>query len=115
METQKLELLGEMTKRWKEFINPKLTSIKFCQDSKIVFLEITLTPCYANSVVINLDFISEDEDSDGTFPPYNDIVDNARVLLGLNAFCLNVCFEGLFIKEAEKAFNEFSPKNYSLY
>lgn len=99
MYTQKLELIYEFNKRWKDQINPELTSIKYCQNSTYAFLEIILND-NLQPLNFNLDWISEDENTKGTFDPDADIVDNATLLLKLDSFSLNVCFEGLFTKES---------------
>lgn len=104
--TQKLEVINEMKRRYPEWINEELLSIKFCRNDEMVFLEMNFNSASAEPIITNLDFISNDDLDDNLFLPEIDIVDNANVFVTLDQYSLSMCVDGLFTKEAENIIND---------
>ena len=99
---EKLELISELQKLYPLWINKNLQSIKFCRDSKMVYLEMIFYSNAKKPIIINLDFIGNGDDFEKSlFLPDTDIVDNAKQFLELDKYSLLMCVEGLFTKEAE--------------
>lgn len=98
----KLEVINEMNLRFKGWINEDLSSIKFCRNDKMVFLELNFTSSPDAHWITIMDFISGDELSRSLFFPDIDFVDNAFIFINLDQNQLLNSVEGLFTKEAEQ-------------
>jgi hypothetical protein len=109
---QKLEIINQFKMQYPEWINPELISIKYCQNSVDAFLEMTFINNPNLPIIINLDFISDDFDTEteieeipALFNPESDVVDNAKTFIELDTYSLINCVDGLFSKEAEEIIN----------
>ncbi len=106
MDIEKLELIGVFQKRYPEWINPELLSVKFCRSSEMVFLETFFTNDPQKVIITDLNFIGNDTLDGELFLPEIDIVDNAQVFVEFEPYSLYMCVDGLFTKEAEEIINK---------
>ena len=117
---EKLELLPQFIKKYREQINPELLSIKYCQTETDAYAELSFRSNPLNPDMINLNFIHDDFDQDEIdemhqipllFKPNADIVDNANLLVELDPYSLINCIGGLFTNEAEIKINDDFQRN----
>ena len=110
---EKLELLEQFKKQYRNQINPNLLSVKYCQTKQGAFIEMTFQD---NPVPIckDLNFISDEfiQDENGNdidmlpmFDPDADIIDNAKIMVEFDSYSLINCFDNLFTEEAENEIN----------
>lgn len=111
MEVEKLEVLYEMQRRFPDWLNPALQSIKFCRHTSKVFLEMIFSNAPSEIIVTDLNFISNDDLDGALFLPETDIVDNASVFVALDQYSLLNCVDGLFTNDGEKLINRIVNKN----
>jgi hypothetical protein len=106
-DTQTLELIHEMKRKWDTKLNHSLKSIKFSQTTEAAIIELIFTEPNGNSrsETTNLDFITGEDCDDVLFKPNNDVVDNAQEFIELDGYSLLNCISNLFEKEAEEEIN----------
>jgi hypothetical protein len=106
--TQKLNITQAFKKKYLDWVNPDLISMKFCCDGKDCFLELVFLTDPHNVFIENLSFIEGDDeflDIDNNeffckFHPRKDFVDNATDFLNLDPYTIINCFPNLITKEA---------------
>lgn len=114
-ETQVLELLPAMKRRWGPDLNPGLQSIKFSQRKEMAVIELTFENEAGVMVkeTTNFDFIADSEEEDDlTFKPSNDVVDNAQSFVAMDGYSIINCFSNLLNIEAEHRINQKHLKEY---
>ena len=117
---QKLEIIEQFKTKYPGLINQDLYSMKYCQDGLDAYLEMFFNNVPANPVVLNLDFISGDIDTESEveeipllFNPDADVVDNATAFVELDQYSLINCVDKLFTLEAEQEISNNYLKNKS--
>lgn len=109
-----LEISGQFRRKHGNGVNPDLMSLKFCQIAGSCYLEITLANQPLKSIKLDTAIILEDvpDDFDNIpnecllFNPENDVVDNAKAFIQLDAFSTMMCFDHLFTKKYSSKINE---------
>jgi hypothetical protein len=114
----KLEILQQFKKKYGDMINPDLISIKYCQNEKDAFVEMSFLNI-PYPTIINLDFISDDSEQANLityqyipplFNPKSDIVDNATCLIEFEPYSLLCCIDHLFVQKAMKEIDlQYNP------
>jgi|GEM_PF-4835873 len=103
MNTEKLEIINEMKRRFPGWINSDIQSVKFCRNEKLIFLNFFFNESSTAPIITNLDFIGDDEDlTKILFTPEKKITDNALQFVALDAYTISLCEEKLFSEEANK-------------
>jgi hypothetical protein len=106
---QKLNILNQMKFKYGAWINPALCFLKYCQNDKEAFVELIFSDNDEDSVMINLDFITDDYETgeikeNAGYPPFfdpnKDIVDNATRFIELDSYSLINCIDDLFTDNA---------------
>lgn len=107
LEVDKLEILNEMKRRFPDWLNPEIQSIKLCQNEELIFLEILFNKNFGRSLIISkLDFIGDDDDlSKILFTPEKEITDNAIEFLALDPLTILMCEEKIFKAETHELIN----------
>ena len=105
---EKLEIVSELSRRFPDWINPEIESIKLCRNEKVIFLEIIFYKKSGMSKIIsNLDFIGDDDDLNKIlFSPEKEITDNAIEFVSLDAFTISMCEEKIFKNEVMAIINK---------
>ena len=100
-EAEKLEIVNVMKRRFSDWFNPEIKSIKLCQSEELIFLEILFHQNLGKTLIIsNLDFISDHDDlSKIPFTPEKEITDNAIEFLALDPLTILMCEEKIFKAE----------------
>ncbi len=104
LEADKLEIMNEMKRRFSDWFNPEIQSIKLCQNEKLIFLEINFhRDLRKPSIIANLDFISDHDDlSKILFTPEKEIIDNAIEFLALDPLTVFKCEAKIFKEESHE-------------
>ncbi|MFN2394478.1 MAG: hypothetical protein ABR597_02195 [Bacteroidales bacterium] len=111
---QKLNITQAFKKKYQDWVNPDIISMKFCCDRKDCFLELVFLTDPHNVFIENLSFIEDDNeciDDDNNdffcmFHPEKDFVDNATDFLNLDPYTIINCFSNLITKEAADLISE---------
>jgi len=107
---QKLNITQAFRKKYSDWVNPDLISLKFCCDDKDCFLELVFKNDPENIIIHNLSFIADDYndtlvdydmfDISRLFHPGKDFVDNATNFLNMDPYSIIHCVSNLITEEA---------------
>lgn len=108
---KKIEILQPLQGLYYEQLNPELYSLKFCQSNEKVCVEMYFSNQKIAPSVIDLNFIGGeivkdengfDQDILPLFIHTDDIVDNAKKIIQLDAETLAMCIDHLFTPDAAR-------------
>ncbi len=107
---EKLEITNQLKNIYGDRINSNLISIKYCQTNNRAEIEL-LFKNIEKPIRIDLKFINDENYKDKYFKPENDIVDNAALLIEMDAYSLINCIDDLFNEKDAKEIDDEHQKS----